>query len=170
MKRTAAARAAVSAPLVIAAVLVTAAVTACAPSPATIATPTVNSTAAPSPAPVAAPAASVAAGPGEIRLAPGPFTDRVAVTATRLDGPTVRGKLAVTTEVSEILALEVHAAFYDSTGNLLGTAIFQHSDEGHAAAGPHTPHDDGLDFEITAPPATATVSAAVLSIPVLVNE
>ncbi|MFJ4653672.1 hypothetical protein ACIP5Y_20595 [Nocardia sp. NPDC088792] len=168
MRRTAAARVAVSAPFVIAAVLVTAAVPGCAPS--TIATPTVSSYSAASPAPVAAPAAAVAAAPGEIRLAPGPFTDRVAVTATRLDGPTVRGKLAVTTEVSEILALEVHAAFYDSTGHLLGTGIFQHSDEGHATGGPHAPHDDGLDFEITAPPATAAVSAAVLSIPVLVNE
>ncbi|MFB7723587.1 hypothetical protein [Nocardia sp. NPDC056100] len=119
--------------------------------------------------PAVAPAASITAGPGEVRLEPGPFTDRIQLTGTRLDGTTVHGRLAITTDVSDVLALEVQAAFYDAAGKLVGTGHFEHADEEAMGGGTHIPHDDGIDFTIPAP-AGAAVSAAVLSIPVLVNE
>jgi hypothetical protein len=120
---------------------------------------------------VDAPAASITATPGEVRVTPGPFTDRIQLAGTRLDGPTVHGTLAITTDVSDVLALEVQAAFYDATGRLVGTGTFRHADEdAMGGGGAHVPHNDGIDFTITAAPAGAAVSAAVLSIPVLVNE
>ncbi|MEC3956454.1 hypothetical protein VMT65_25700 [Nocardia sp. CDC153] len=133
-------------------------------------------TPAPAPAPIAAPrtteppATAVSVAPGEVRLSPGPFTDRVRLTGTRLDGPSVHGTLAITTDVSDVLALEVHAAFYDATGHLVGAGTFEHADEEPVAGGPHIPSNDGIPFTITATPVDATVAAAVLSIPVLVNE
>ncbi|MFX0578284.1 hypothetical protein [Nocardia nepalensis] len=117
-----------------------------------------------------APAASIAAAPGEVRLTPGPFTDRVRLTGTRLAGSTVHGTLAITTDVSDVLALEVRAAFYDAAGRLIGTGLFEHADEEPYGGGRHVPHNDGIDFTITSAPADVPVSAAVLSIPVLVNE
>ncbi|MEV6773473.1 hypothetical protein AB0N05_33060 [Nocardia sp. NPDC051030] len=133
-------------------------------------------TPAPAAAPMLAPktaepaAASITAAPGEVRLTPGPFTDRVQVTGMRLDGTTVHGRLAITSDVSDVLALEVRAAFYDATGKLVGTGTFQHADEEPVTGGPHIPSDAGIDFAITSAPADAAVSAAVLTIPVLVNE
>ncbi|MEC3917524.1 hypothetical protein [Nocardia sp. CDC160] len=133
-------------------------------------------TPAPAAAPMAAPrtteppATTISVAPGEVRLSPGPFTDRVRLTGTRLDGPSVHGTLAITTDVSDILALEVHAAFYDATGHLVGTGTFEHADEEPVAGGPHISSNDGIPFTITATPAATTATAAVLSIPVLVNE
>ncbi len=120
--------------------------------------------------PAVAPAASITAGRGEVRLEPGPFTDRIQLTGTRLDGNAVHGRLAITTDVSDVLALEVHAAFYDAAGTLVGTGHFEHADEEAMGGGSHQPHNDGIDFTIVAAPADAAVSAVVLSVPVLVNE
>lgn len=122
------------------------------------------------PKPAVAPAGSIAAAPGEVRVEPGPFTDRIKLTGTRLDGNAVHGRLAITTDVSDVLALEVSAAFYDAAGRLVGTGHFEHADEEAMGGGSHIPHNDGIDFTITSAPADAAVSAAVLSIPVLVNE
>ncbi|MRH90664.1 hypothetical protein GFY24_25025 [Nocardia sp. SYP-A9097] len=122
------------------------------------------------PKPAVAPAASITAAPGEVRVEPGPFTDRIQLTGTRLDGSTVRGRVAITTDVSDVLALEVRAAFYDAAGRLVGTGHFEHADEETMGGGTHIPHNDGIDFTITSAPTDAPVSAAVLSIPVLVNE
>ncbi|MFB8000758.1 hypothetical protein [Nocardia sp. NPDC056000] len=145
--------------------------TACSNSQTASAPTTVTTVTTPSYAakPAVAPAASITAGPGEVRLEPGPFTDRIQLTGTRLDGTTVHGRLAITTDVSDVLALEVQAAFYDAAGKLVGTGHFEHADEEAMGGGTHIPHDDGIDFTIPAP-AGAAVSAAVLSIPVLVNE
>ncbi|MQY25997.1 hypothetical protein [Nocardia aurantia] len=110
------------------------------------------------------------AAPGEVRLIPGPFTDRVRITGARLEKSTVRGTVAITTDVSDILALEVHAAFYDAAGHLAGTGVFQHADEEAGGGGGHRPHNDGVDFTITSAPGDITVSAVALTIPVLVNE
>lgn len=135
---------------------------------------------APAPTPAAAPmaaprsaeppAAAVSVAPGEVRLTPGPFTDRVRLSGTRLEGATVRGTLAITTDVSDVLALEVSAAFYDAGGHLVGTGTFAHADEEPVSGGPHVPSNDGIPFTITSAPSDASVAAAVLSIPVLVNE
>ncbi|GAB2540247.1 hypothetical protein GCM10027167_51350 [Nocardia heshunensis] len=112
--------------------------------------------------------------PGEVRLTPGPFTDRVRLSGTRLEGATVSGTVAVTSDVSDLLALEVRADFYDVSGHLVGSGRFEHADGesaagSHAGAG-HVPSNDGVAFTITSAPTDATITAAVLSIPVLVNE
>jgi hypothetical protein len=130
----------------------------------------VPATVAAAPATVAAAPASITAVSGEVRLTPGPFSDRVQVTGMRLEGASVHGRLAITTDVSDVLALEVRAAFYDATGKLIGTGLFEHSDEEPVSGGPHIPSNDGIDFVIASTTADVPVSAAVLTIPVLVNE
>ncbi|MDJ0382473.1 hypothetical protein [Streptomyces sp. G-G2] len=133
---------------------------------------------APEPAAVlASPAAA-----GEVRVEEGPFTDRVKLTSLKLTSlkPTgkaaVAGHLAITSDVSDVLALEVRAAYYDASGHLLGTGTFQYQEEGEdAKGGDH--HDgpraaaDGIDFTVAADGQFAQApTSAVLSVPVLVNE
>ncbi|MFE3187690.1 hypothetical protein ACFXHA_01695 [Nocardia sp. NPDC059240] len=148
------------------------AVTGCSSTPASAPAPAAKPSAGPRV--VEPPAAAVSVTPGEVRLTPGPFTDRVRLSGTRLDGATVHGTLAVTSDVSDLLALEVRADFYDASGHLVGSGRFERAD-GESAAGSHAGNghvagDDGIAFTITAAPADAAVAAAVLSIPVLVNE
>ncbi|MFE3953384.1 hypothetical protein ACFXPS_04260 [Nocardia sp. NPDC059091] len=121
------------------------------------------------PKPASAPVSAVTVSPGEVRLSPGPFTDRVRLNGIRLEGASVRGTLAIISDISDVLALEVHAAFYDTTGHVVGAGTFQHADA-EPGGGAHAPNPDGIPFTITASPADAPISAAVLSIPVLVNE
>ncbi|MEU9101917.1 hypothetical protein [Streptomyces sp. NPDC048361] len=108
----------------------------------------------------AAPAAYRGLARGEVRLEPGPFTDRVKVTGRALGaGSAVTGHLAVTSDVSDLIALELRAAYYDADGKLLGTGTFQYAEEGHDEhAGAHTPAAEGagIDFTVrpTAPNAT----------------
>ncbi|MEV0414122.1 hypothetical protein AB0I68_25730 [Streptomyces sp. NPDC050448] len=129
---------------------------------------------APAPAAVLAPPAK----PGEIRLEPGPFTDRVQLTALTLvpaGKPGVTGHLAITSDVSDVLSLDLRAAYYDADGRLLGTGTFHYQEEG--TDGPGGDHHDGpraaengIDFTVPADQLTGTPSSAVLSLPVLVNE
>ncbi|GHB43913.1 hypothetical protein GCM10010331_34390 [Streptomyces xanthochromogenes] len=122
----------------------------------------------------AAPAAYQKLARGEVRLEQGPFTDRVKVTGGALGaGSAVTGHLAVTSDVSELIALELRAAYYDADGKLLGTGSFQYAEEGHDEhKGGHTPTAEGagIDFEVGPKALTGTPTSAVLSIPVLVNE
>ncbi|MFE6845408.1 hypothetical protein [Streptomyces sp. NPDC057686] len=134
----------------------------------------------PAPSGAAAPAAVLAppAEPGEIRVDPGPFTDRVQLTALTL-GPTgkpgVTGHLAVTSDVSDVLGLELRAAYYDAAGRLLGSGTFHYQEEGADAPAPDH-HEgpraagEGIDFTVPAEGLSGTPSSAVLSLPVLVNE
>ncbi|MFE7209803.1 hypothetical protein ACFU93_07345 [Streptomyces sp. NPDC057611] len=130
----------------------------------------------PTPRSAPAPAASLspAATPGEVRISDGPFTDRVRITKLTLaKGPAaVTGHLVVTSDVSDLIALELRAAYYDAQGRLLGTGTFEHTEEGHAHgehSGPQA-ENGGIDFTIPAKGLHGTPAAAVLSIPVLVNE
>ncbi|MFE2326699.1 hypothetical protein ACFXD5_22700 [Streptomyces sp. NPDC059385] len=132
----------------------------------------------PAPRSAPAPAPSLAAPPrqGEVRVEQGPFNDRVQLTRLTLTGgPAVTGHLAITSDVSDVLALEVRAAYYDIQGRLLGTGSFHYQEEGEDAHGA-AHHDgaratgDGIDFTVPAEHLTGTPAAAVLSIPVLVNE
>ncbi|MEU3503276.1 hypothetical protein ABZ726_21810 [Streptomyces hundungensis] len=111
---------------------------------------------------------------GEVRLEQGPFTDRVKVTGQALGaGSAVTGHLAVTSDVSELIALELRAAYYDANGKLLGTGSFQYAEEGHEEhPGGHAPAAEGagIDFAVRPAALTGTPTSAVLSIPVLVNE
>ncbi|MGW5111282.1 hypothetical protein [Nocardia sp. NPDC004123] len=81
----------------------------------------------------------------------------------------MRDALATTSDISDVLALEVHAGFYDATGQVVGAGTFQHADA-EPGGGAHARNPDGIPFTTTASPADAPISAAVLSIPVLVNE
>ncbi|WP_354644594.1 hypothetical protein [Kitasatospora camelliae] len=129
----------------------------------------------PAPKQVAEPAAVLAtpAGVGEIRVEPGPFTDRVKLTALTLaKGSTVTGHLAVTSDVSDVLALELRAAFYDAGGHLVGTGAFRYQEE-EAATGEHDgprAAGTGIDFSVPADKLTGAPVGVVLSLPVLVNE
>ncbi|MFD4969070.1 hypothetical protein [Streptomyces sp. NPDC058424] len=133
----------------------------------------------PTPRSAPAPAASLspAATPGEVRISDGPFTDRVRITKLALaKGPAaVTGHLVVTSDVSDLIALELRAAYYDAQGRLLGTGSFEHAEEGEAAhahgghSGPQA-ENEGIDFTIPAKGIQGTPAAAVVSIPVLVNE
>ncbi|WP_327245860.1 hypothetical protein [Streptomyces sp. NBC_01320] len=137
-------------------------------------------TALPLPPPRSAPspAATLPAPPkqGEVRVEEGPFTDRVRLTRLTLTGESaVSGHLAITSDVSDVLALELSAAYYDSKGRFIGTGSFQYQEEGQDAEGGHH-HDgpraasEGIDFKAPATKLTGTAAAAVVSVPVLVNE
>ncbi|MFJ8163140.1 hypothetical protein ACIRBY_19735 [Streptomyces sp. NPDC096136] len=127
---------------------------------------------APSPAAVLTPAPAA----GEVRTEQGPFTDRVKLTDLHLTAaPSVTGHIAISSDVSDTLALEITAAYYDAQGRLLGTGTFHHEEEGEEghAGQPHTgprAAGDGIDFTVPADRLTGTPASAVLSIPVLVNE
>ncbi|KOU35664.1 hypothetical protein [Streptomyces sp. WM6378] len=123
----------------------------------------------------AAPAAYRKLAKGEVRLEQGPFTDRVKITGSALAaGSAVTGHLAVTSDVSELIALELSAAYYDADGKLLGTGSFQYAEAGHddhAGAPAPAAEGAGIDFEVRPKASlTGTPTSAVLSVPVLVNE
>jgi hypothetical protein len=86
------------------------------------------------------------------------------------EGQAATGTVRVTSDVSDLLELQVLAGFYDDRGNLLGTARFVHhlGTEGHEHAGPS---EEGEAFTIPVPAGLGpqAVSAAV-GVPVLVNE
>ncbi|MEU4350046.1 hypothetical protein [Streptomyces sp. NPDC023838] len=140
----------------------------------------------PAPSGAPAPAATLAKVPakGEVRLEQGPFTDRVRITKLTLSGepaekPSVTGHFAITSDVSDVLALELRAAFYDERGHLVGTGSFQYAEEGeageaaHGTAGHAGPRAEGAGIDFTAVPKSplkGTPASAVLSVPVLVNE
>ncbi|MER5865992.1 hypothetical protein [Kitasatospora sp. NPDC002040] len=125
---------------------------------------------APAPAPVLArPAAA-----GEVRLEEGPFTDRVKFSGLALNGKAgaVTGHLAITSDVSDLLALELRAAFYDAGGRLLGSGSFHYQEEETAGVsqGERRAEGEGIDFTVPATGVGGTPASAVLSVPVLVNE
>ncbi|UGQ11528.1 hypothetical protein LO772_32905 [Yinghuangia sp. ASG 101] len=127
---------------------------------------------APRSAPSAAPFLDTPPTPGEVRLEQGPFTDRLSITGLTLTGePSVTGHMVVTSDVSDVIALELRAAYYDDRGRLVGTTSFEYQEEGHAhtaetAAAEH----EGIDFTIPATGLSGTPVTALVSVPVLVNE
>ncbi|MER8045968.1 hypothetical protein [Streptomyces sp. NPDC094032] len=135
---------------------------------------------APRTAPPPAPLLSPAPRRGDVRVEEGPFTDRVRFTRLALHGrQAVTGHLAITSDVSDVIALELRAAFYDADGRLLGSGVFTYGEEhegekgGQGGQGGHTERratGPGIDFSVTAKNPRATPASAVLSVPVLVNE
>ncbi|RPF41184.1 hypothetical protein EDD96_4977 [Streptomyces sp. Ag109_G2-6] len=174
LPRAAAAATAVAALLALATGCSGAAAPAAAKDPAPAAAPV--SLPAPRSAPAPAAVLTPAPAAGEVRTGQGPFTDRVKLTDTHLTAaPSVTGHIAISSDVSDTLALEITAAYYDAQGHLLGTGTFHYEEEGEEghAGQPHTgprATGDGIDFTVPADHLTGTPAAAVLSIPVLVNE
>ena len=111
--------------------------------------------------------------PRTVTQAAGPFDDRFELRGLSFDGKQVRGSAQITSDVSEILELEVLAGFYDSRGRLVGTARYVHDAEEsqaneHQAGGPP---DEAKPFTIAVPGRLrGTAVSAAVGVPVLVNE
>ncbi len=100
----------------------------------------------------------------------GPFDDRFQWGRVTFDGRRITGSLEVTSDVSDVLELQVLAGFYDAAGALIGRNRFTYhlDEEAHHADGPPSEHEA---FAIVVPKKLRgqAVSAAV-GVPVLVNE
>jgi len=107
---------------------------------------------------------------GQILQVPGPFDDRLIFENLAFDGQAATGAVKITSDVSELLELQVLAGFYDGHGALLGTARFEHhaGSEGHNHSGPPEEREE-FSIQVPAELKTKAVSAAV-GVPVLVNE
>ncbi|GAB4098571.1 hypothetical protein [Sinomonas halotolerans] len=108
--------------------------------------------------------------PGQAIQAAGPFDDRFEIEGLAFDGKDVKGTIRITSDVSDLLELQVLAGFYDADGTLLGTARFEHhldESEGHQHAGPPSEVEE---FSIAAPAAAGNAVSAAVGVPVLVNE
>jgi hypothetical protein len=107
---------------------------------------------------------------GQVLQAKGPFDDRFVLEGATFDGSAVAGAVRITSDVSDVLELQVLAGFYDVQGNLLGTNRFVHhlGSDGHAHTGPP---DVREEFTIPVPAALANQAVSVaIGVPVLVNE
>ncbi|PUB25569.1 hypothetical protein C8K30_107322 [Promicromonospora sp. AC04] len=108
--------------------------------------------------------------PGTVAVVEGPFDDRLDLSGLRLAGNGVTGTVTVTSDVSELIELQVLAGFYDADGKLLGTGRFTHhaGEEDHGHTGPPSEEES---FEVAVPDDLGgTVAAAAVGVPVLVNE
>jgi hypothetical protein len=107
---------------------------------------------------------------GQATQIAGPFDDRLVLENLAFNGSAATGAVRVTSDVSDVLELQVLAGFYDHNGALLGTARFVHhlGSESHNHAGPP---EERETFSIAVPAKYLgkAVSAAV-GVPVLVNE
>ena len=108
--------------------------------------------------------------PGSVEPLTGPFDDRFAWRRLQVTAGTVSGAVQVTSDVSDLLELQVVTGFYDARGRYLGIARFTH----HLGEGAHAhtgPPSEVEPFTVRAPAAVRdrAVSAAV-AVPVLVNE
>ena len=109
---------------------------------------------------------------GAVVPAAGPFDDRFVLQDLRFDGAQVSGIVDVTSDVSEVLELQVLAGFYDVNGALLGTDRFVHhlTDDGGTDPTTGTPQEHTV-FSIAVPAGFAGRAVSVsLGVPVLVNE
>lgn len=107
---------------------------------------------------------------GQIVQADGPFDDRFVLEDLAFNGSAATGALKVTSDVSDLLELQVLAGFYDENGALLGTDRIVHhmGSEGHNHAGPP---EEREEFTIPVPSnLQGKAVAATVGVPVLVNE
>jgi len=110
--------------------------------------------------------------PGTVVQAAGPFDDRFHFDQLGFDGRTVKGRAVVTSDVSDILELEVLAGFYDRRGTLIGTARdTYHHDESTIDANHEGVPSHAHRFSIRVPrELQGRAVAAAVGVPVLVNE
>ena len=107
--------------------------------------------------------------PGAIVAAAGPFDDRFVLEDLAFVGGSVSGAVRVTSDVSDVLDLEVLAGFYDADGVLVGTGRFVHHliEDGARTGQP----DERQAFTIAVPgDLTGRAVAVSIGVPVLVNE
>jgi hypothetical protein len=115
--------------------------------------------------------ATLSPAPGSVAQVAGPFDDRFRLEGLGFDGRAVTGTVAVTSDVSDLLELEVLAGFYDRDGTLLGTAReVHHLDESTVAPDHEGPPDEDYRFQIKVPDQVRGAVAAAVGVPVLVNE
>ncbi|MFI9486507.1 hypothetical protein ACIG47_08970 [Promicromonospora sp. NPDC052451] len=108
--------------------------------------------------------------PGSVEVVEGPFDDRLDLGDLRLGDGAVTGTVAITSDVSELIELQVVAGFYDADGRLLGTGRFTHhaGDQEHSHTGPPAEEES---FTVVVPEDLgAAVASAAVGVPVLVNE
>jgi hypothetical protein len=103
---------------------------------------------------------------GTVTLEEGTFTDRVKASGLRVKGggrPRLTGRLLNLVDVSEVLALELQADFYDRSGRYLGSGkkIFGEADPFW---------DTPLRFKINGGHQPRPAAAAILTIPQLITE
>lgn len=111
--------------------------------------------------------------PGSVEPLAGPFDDRFTWQRLTLDDGTLRGSLLVTSDVSTLLELQVLAGFYDRAGDYLGSGRFTyHLDESEHGGEEHAgPPSELSEVRVLAPARIRDrVAAAVVGVPVLVNE
>jgi hypothetical protein len=110
--------------------------------------------------------------PGEVVQVTGPFDDRFTTDHLTVADGAVSGRLLITSDVSDVLELQVLAGFYDEHGTFLGTGrVVYHLDEGADHSEDAGPPSELQEFHIVAPRRYADqVAAATIGVPVLVNE
>ena len=114
--------------------------------------------------------ASADPAPGTVAQAAGPFDDRFDWSALALDRTKVTGRLTVTSDVSDLLELQVVAGFYDRDGRLVSTRRFVHHETVHDEAGAHLPVETERVAISIPRDLRGTVVSAAVGVPILVNE
>lgn len=124
----------------------------------------------PSEAPGLASLSDVHPTPGDIAEAKGPFDDRFEFRDVAVADGAVTGAVVVTSDVSDVLDLEVVAGFYSSDGRLIGSDRFVHHLVEHGEES-GAPPNERQEFRIAIPAGLAErVASYSVSVPVLVNE
>lgn len=100
----------------------------------------------------------------------GPFDDRFVLDRLTFTAGAASGTIRITSDVSDLLELQILAGFYDNQGKLLGTGRYEHhlEEDGHTHAGPPTETET---FTIPVPKNLhGTAVSTAVGVPVLVNE
>ena len=106
--------------------------------------------------------------PGRVLQAAGPFDDRFVLERPQFDGAQVTAVVRITSDVSDLLDLQVLAGFYDRSGTLLGTARTEQHSDGEEHAGPP---EQSHPVRVPVPPELAgRAASAAVGVTVLVNE
>jgi hypothetical protein len=113
--------------------------------------------------------AAAAPAAGRVGRVAGPFDDRFRLDGLSLRDGRVTGALTVTSDVSDLIELQVQVSYYDAQGALLGVRRWTHHvEEEHAHTGPPSERER---FSTVAPAAwRGQVASAAVGVPVLVNE
>jgi hypothetical protein len=107
---------------------------------------------------------------GQAIQAHGPFDDRFVLDRLTFTTAGATGTIRITSDVSDLLELQILAGFYDTQGKLVGTGRYDHhlEEDGHTHAGPPVETET---FTIPVPKSLhGTAVSAAVGVPILVNE